>query len=102
MASLYELTEDYKELLAMAEDEELDSELLADTLEGIEGSIEEKAEASGKIIKSPDRILTGQEEMTMNRTRRMIRPKKKKTRKIKTPMILRVVKRLIRSIRSRW
>ena len=40
MATLYELTEDYKELLAMAEDEELDSELLADTLEGIEGSIE--------------------------------------------------------------
>lgn len=51
MASLYELTEDYKELLAMAEDEELDSELLADTLEGIEGSIEEKAEACAKIMK---------------------------------------------------
>lgn len=50
MASLYELTEDYKELLAMAEDEELDSELLADTLEGIEGSIEEKAEACAKIM----------------------------------------------------
>lgn len=31
MASLYELTEDYKELLAMAEDEELDSELLSNT-----------------------------------------------------------------------
>ena len=46
--------------------------------------------------------MTGQEERMMNWTRRTIHPKRKRVRRIKTPMILRVAKRLIRAIRSRW
>lgn len=53
MASLYELTEDYRELLAMAEDEELDSELLADQVD-IQIDTREKQRAIRKIVKTFD------------------------------------------------
>ena len=47
---LYELTENYLQLLEMAED--MDPELIRDTLESIEESIAEKAENTAKLIKS--------------------------------------------------
>lgn len=47
---LYELTESYNRLLEMAE--EMDQEALADTLESLEDSIEEKVENTAKVIKS--------------------------------------------------
>lgn len=47
---LYELTQSYNRLLEMAE--EMDQEALADTLESLEDSIEEKAENTAKVIKS--------------------------------------------------
>lgn len=47
---LYELTENYLQLLEMAE--EMDPELIRDTLESIEESIAEKAENTAKLIKS--------------------------------------------------
>ena len=47
---LYELTENYLQLLEMAED--MDPELLRDTLESIQESIEDKAENTAKLIKS--------------------------------------------------
>lgn len=50
MATLYELTEDYSNLLAMAEDPEIDKQAFADTLEGIGGEIEEKADNYAKVI----------------------------------------------------
>jgi len=43
---LYELTENYLQLLEMAED--MDPELLRDTLESIQESIEDKAENTAK------------------------------------------------------
>lgn len=51
MASLYELTDDYLALLEMAEDPDMDEQALMDTMEGIEGEIEIKAEGYAKIIR---------------------------------------------------
>lgn len=59
MATLYELTGQYKQLLDMAETEELDKQLIADTLEALEGEIETKADGYAKII----RELEGKAEL---------------------------------------
>lgn len=58
MATLYELTEDYLRLLEMAEDEDVDSEVLADTMEGIEGEIEDKADGYAKVMRQIDGDIT--------------------------------------------
>lgn len=49
--TLYEMTEDYKALLAMAEDPDTDPEIIKDTMEGMEGAIEEKAEGYAIVMK---------------------------------------------------
>lgn len=49
--TLYEMTEDYKSLLEMAEDPDVDPAVLKDTMEGIEGAIEEKAEGYAIVMK---------------------------------------------------
>ncbi len=54
MSTLYELTGQYMELMEMAE--EADPDVLRDTLEGIEGEIEDKADNYAKVI----RTLEGQ------------------------------------------
>lgn len=50
MATMYNLTDDYKNVLAMAEDENIDPQAIANTLEAIAGEIEEKAQ-NCEIIK---------------------------------------------------
>lgn len=50
--TLYELTGQWLTLLEMAENEEIDSQVLNDTLEAIGAEIEEKAEAYASIISS--------------------------------------------------
>lgn len=52
MANIYELTNDFLELLNMLEDEEVDEEVIMDTLESIEYEIEDKADGYAKIIKA--------------------------------------------------
>ena len=52
MANIYELTQDYLRLLEMAEDPELDPEMIADTFEGIESELEIKAENYAKVMKN--------------------------------------------------
>ncbi len=47
---LYELTGQYLTLQEMVEDETVDSEVLRDTMEGLDGEIEEKADAYASII----------------------------------------------------
>lgn len=51
MFSIYELTEDYIKLLSMAEDPDIEEEVFLDTLEGIEGALEDKAEGYAKVMR---------------------------------------------------
>ncbi len=52
MSTLYEITGQYLELLDMLQNsDEIEGEILKDTLEGIEGELEVKAENYAKIIK---------------------------------------------------
>lgn len=51
MATLYQLKEEYAQLLALAEEPETDAATLMDTLEGLHGEIEDKAEGYVCVIK---------------------------------------------------
>lgn len=48
--TIYELTQEYLQLLALAEDELTDPQTLDDTMEAIQGEIEDKADAYAKIM----------------------------------------------------
>ena len=50
MATMYELTTEFKEILAMAGDPDIDPQALNDTLEAIQGEIEVKADSTAVII----------------------------------------------------
>ena len=50
--TLYELTNDYMNLLELAEDHDIDEQAFLDTLEGIEGALEDKAEGYAKVIRT--------------------------------------------------
>ena len=47
--TIYELTEELQQLLAMLADPEVDEEVLADTLEAVKGEFELKADGYGKV-----------------------------------------------------
>ena len=51
MSRLYELKENYKQIANMLYEEEIDEQCILDTLESIEGEIEEKADNYAVIIK---------------------------------------------------
>lgn len=51
MSTLYELTDEYKALLQLAEDPDVDEEVLSDTMAALDGEIEDKADGYAKIIK---------------------------------------------------
>ena len=51
MASLYDLTNDWLMLMEMAEDPDIEEDVFMDTLEGIEGEIEIKADGYAKVIR---------------------------------------------------
>lgn len=51
MSNLYQLTSNYETVLNMLYDEEVDEQMILDTLESIEGEIEDKADGYAKIIK---------------------------------------------------
>ncbi len=52
MSSLYELTDQYNDILNMLYDGETDQQIIFDTLESIDGEIEDKADNYAKIIKT--------------------------------------------------
>lgn len=49
--TLYQLTDNFKQVLEMAQDPSIDPQAIADTLEGIGGEIEDKADGYAKVIK---------------------------------------------------
>lgn len=57
--TLYELTNDYLNLLALAEDPETDPDVLADTLEGLDGQLEDKADNYAKVIRQIESDVNG-------------------------------------------
>ena len=81
MATLYELTGQYKQLLDLMEDPDIPEEAVRDTLEGIGGEIEEKADAYAKImrqlqaeadaIEKEEERLNDRRDMLMSRVVRM-------------------------------
>ena len=70
MNSLYELSNDYAWLLSLLYDDETDEQTLIDTLDSIEGAIDEKAESYAKIIKDIEKSADNiGEEITRMRER---------------------------------
>ena len=71
MSTLYELKEEHEALMNMLYDEEVDEQTVLDTLEGIEGEIEEKADNYAKIMKilSADTEALKKEEDRLKRRR---------------------------------
>lgn len=51
MSKMYELVGQYKALMDMAQDTDVDEQVILDTIEGIEGEIEVKADNYVKVIK---------------------------------------------------
>ena len=54
MSSLYELNTAYRSLMERLYDEELPEEAIIDTLDSLEGAIEDKADGYGKVIRMLD------------------------------------------------
>jgi len=52
MSSLYELVGDFKQVEDMAHDSDFSEQAILDTLEGIAGEIEDKADGYAKVIKT--------------------------------------------------
>ena len=74
MGTMYELTSDYKTVLDMASDPEIDPQAIADTLEGIGGEIEIKAENTAKVMKEleAEAAKIKAEEQRLNARRKTI------------------------------
>lgn len=72
---LYELAQSYAELLEMAE--EMESDVLVDTLESLQEAIEDKAENIAKLIKNleADARIIKEEEQRLAERRRVIEAK---------------------------
>lgn len=62
---LYEMTGMYLTLQEMMEDESVDQSVILDTMEGLTGEIEEKAESYGKIIRGLEEDVNGIKEETV-------------------------------------
>lgn len=71
MSTLYELKEEHEALMNMLYDEEVDEQTVLNTLEGIEGEIEEKADDYAKIMRllSADTEALKKEEERLKRRR---------------------------------
>ena len=59
MSSLYELNTAYRSLMERLYDEELPEEAIIDTLDSLEGAIEDKADGYGKVIRMLDADIEG-------------------------------------------
>lgn len=55
--NLYELTSNYLALQQMLEDPEADAQMIADTMEALDGDIEEKADNYAKVIRNMEATI---------------------------------------------
>ena len=79
--NLFELTSEYVQLLELAEDPDVNPEVLSDTMEGLTGEIEDKAEGYACVIKELEAEaskfdaeiarLTAQRDRFINQVKRM-------------------------------
>lgn len=74
MTSLYELTSDYMNLLELAEDPDIDEQAFMDTLAGIEGALEDKADNYAKVMRmlDGDALAIREEEKRLENRRKAI------------------------------
>ena len=70
MASLYELTEQYAQLLAIAEDPDIDPQVLADTMEALDGEIEQKADGCARVMRELEANAKARREEARRQTER--------------------------------
>lgn len=64
MSTLYELTTQFQELLELIQNEEYDEQVLADTMEGLDGEIEIKADGYARVIRELEgNVLTIKSEV---------------------------------------
>lgn len=56
---LYELTNEYLNLLDWADDPDVEEQVFNDTLEGLTGEIEDKVENCGKVIREIESLIGG-------------------------------------------
>ena len=79
MESLYELTEQYLAVRDMLFDEDVDEQVINDTLESIEGAIEVKADNYAKIIRTMDASIKAMkdEEQRLSSRRKSLEERQK-------------------------
>lgn len=72
MANIYELTNDFREVMSLLESGEYDEEMLKNTLECIEYEIEEKADGYARVIRNIEVDIAGikAEEERLNKKRK--------------------------------
>ena len=72
--TLYELSNDYMTLLEMAEDPDIDEQAFMDTLAGIEGALEDKADNYAKVMRmlDGDALAIREEEKRLESRRKAI------------------------------
>ncbi len=91
MNKLYELTEDYLAVMDMLQDDTIDIETIMDTLEGIEGEIEQKADNYAKIIrmlKGEIDVLKAEEERINSRRKTVENNVKRLEKSLERSMIV--------------
>lgn len=77
---LYELTNDYQQLLAMLDEEnDFPPEAIADTLESISAEIEDKADNIACMLKSIDADITAQSKRRKHTLRSAAKPNRMHT-----------------------
>lgn len=67
MATLFQIVEQHRSLLALAEsDSDLDQQMLADTLEGLEGELTLKVQSVGRVIAHQEAMAKAMDEAAAN------------------------------------
>lgn len=91
MSTLYELTSEYLQLLEWCEDPDIDPEVVEDTLEGLTGEIEMKADSYAKVIaqlKADSTALKAEIDRLTDRKRKAEDSADRIKKRLETAMIL--------------